>query len=350
MINFGIIGCGWIAEKAYLPIIAKMDDACVNAIFDIDYRKAHEIQHKYHVPNIFDNIDRFLSQPLDAVIIATPNNTHTYYTNMALNSGKHVLCEKPVALSKNDIESTIALAHAKNKIFLPAFVNRFREDIIKFSEMVSLIGEVKEAEVSWIRKSGIPRGGTWITNKAAAGGGALIDIGTHVIDIGLNFLSDKQIKSVKLDQGTIAQAKQNSAQWNINNESRQFELDAETWAKGEVYFINGSELKFNIDWSSNINEDITSIKVLGVNGTVSIDTLFGFSNNFTRDNIEILYDGTNGEYDKVLYSMNNTFAIDAFKNMISYFVNLINGQDAGILQPFDSVYVVDVIERLYKSV
>lgn len=350
MINFGIIGCGWIAEKAYLPILTEMDDVGVNAIFDIDYHKAHEIQDKYHVPNIFNNIDCFLSQPLDAVIIATPNNTHTYYANMALSVRKHVLCEKPVAFSKNDIECTIATALAKNKIFLPAFVNRFRKDIVRFSEMVSLIGEVKEVEVNWNRSSGIPRPGTWITNKAAAGGGALIDIGTHVIDIGLNFLSDKQIKSVKLDQGTIAQAKQNSAQWNINNESRQFELDVETWAKGEIYFINGSELKFNIDWSSDINEDITSIKVLGVNGTASIDTLFGFSNNFIRENIEILYNGTNGEYDKVLYSMNNTFAIDAFKNMIRYFINVVNGQAAGILQPFDSVYVVDVIERLYKSV
>lgn len=350
MTNFGIIGCGWIAEKAYLPIITKMDDACVNAVFDLDYHRAQDIQYKYHVPNVCENIDCFFSQPIDAVVITTPNNTHTYYTNMALNAGKHVLCEKPVAFSKNDIESTIATALAKNKIFLPALVNRFREDILEFSEIVSLLKEVKKVEVEWIRKSGIPRPGTWITNKATAGGGALIDIGTHVIDIGLNFLSDKQIKSVKLNHGTMAQVKQNSAQWNSNNEIGKFKLDVETWANGEVYFGNGEELKFNIDWSSNIDEDITSIKVLGANGTAIINTLFGFSNNFVRDNIEILYDGTNGNNRKILYSMNNTFAIDAFNNMIRYFVNLINGQDAGLLHPCDSVNVVDVIERLYKSV
>jgi len=208
MALLGIIGCGWIAEKAYLPLIAKMNDVDVSAIFDIDYHKALEIQKKYRVPSMFDNFDCFLSQPLDAVIIATPNNTHTYYTNMALNAGKHVLCEKPVALFKNDIESTIVTAQTANKIFLPAFVNRFRKDIGKFSELVSLIGDVKEIEVNWIRKSGIPRPGTWITNKAAAGGGVLIDIGTHVIDIGLSFLSDKRIKSVKLDQGISKQTEQ----------------------------------------------------------------------------------------------------------------------------------------------
>jgi predicted dehydrogenase len=240
MINLGIMGCGWIAEKAYLPILAQMKDVDTYAVFDIDYQKAMKLQEKYHIQNISNNIDDFLSLPLDAVIIATPNNTHTYYTNMALNTGKHVLCEKPVALSKNDIESIITIAQINKKIFIPAFVNRFRKDIGKFSELVSLIGEVRKVEVNWIRKSGIPRPGTWITNKAEAGGGVLIDIGTHVIDIGLAFLPNKHIQSVKLDQGTIELAEHKGAQWNTNNQNRQLKFDVETWAKGEVSFANAS--------------------------------------------------------------------------------------------------------------
>lgn len=350
MTNIGLIGCGWIAEKAYLPIISKMNDIDVCAVFDIDYQKADRIQKQYCVPNVFDNINSFLSSPLDAVIIATPNNTHTYYTNMTLNAGKHVLCEKPVALTKNDIESTIVTAQTENKIFLPAFVNRFRKDIGRFRELVSLIGEVKEVEVSWIRKSGVPRPGTWITNKIAAGGGVLIDIGTHVIDIGLSFLSDKHIRSIKLDQGITEQAEQKGARWNINDESRQLKLDVETWAKGEVSFDNDSVLKFHVNWSSNINEDVTSIKTVGDNGRVSINTLFGFSNNFTRDNIEILFEEKNGRRENVTCPMNNTFALDAFNDMVRYFIGAINGQIAGILQPSDGVHIVDVIERLYKSV
>ena len=90
------------------------------------------------------------------MIIATPNNTHTYYSDLALNAGKHVLCEKPVALSKNDIESTIFTAQVNQKIFLPALVNRFKKDIQKFSELASLVGEVKEVEVSWIRNRASP--------------------------------------------------------------------------------------------------------------------------------------------------------------------------------------------------
>lgn len=101
---------------------------------------------------------------------------------------------------------------------------------MKFNELVPLIGEVSKVELSWIRKSGIPRPGTWITNKSVAGGGVLIDMGTHIIDIGLTFLSDKRIQSVKLDQGATEQVEQNGAQWNTNNENRQFKLD---WRPGQ---------------------------------------------------------------------------------------------------------------------
>ncbi len=351
MSKLGIIGCGWIVEKAYLPLIAKMNDVDISAVFDIDYHKAHKLQDKYCIPNIFDNIDCFLSSPLDAVIVATPNNTHTYYSDMALNAGKHVLCEKPVAFSKNDIESTTLKARNSKKIFLPAFVNRFRKDIGKFRELVTLIGNVKEIEVSWIRKAGIPRPGTWITNKAAAGGGVTIDIGTHVIDIGLRFLVDKRIQSVKCVQGTAEQVKQNGAQWNTNNDkNQQQKIDVETWAKGEILFVNGAILRFNVDWSSDVNEDITSIKAIGDNGKVMIHTLFGFSNNFTRENIVILYEGMNGEYEKALYPMHNTFALDAFRDMVRYFIDATNKKTSRILQPSDSIYVVDAIEQLYKSI
>jgi predicted dehydrogenase len=348
--KIGIIGCGWIAEKAYLPILTKMNDIEICAIFDIESKKTIEIQEKYHVPNVFDNINHFLLSPLDAVIIATPNSTHTYYTDMALNAGKHVLCEKPVALSKRELESTLAIAQNHKKFFFPAYVNRFRKDIMKLNEIVSLIGEIKEVDVSWIRKSGIPRPGTWITNKAEAGGGVLIDIGTHVIDIGLSFLSDKRIQLVNLDQGTVDQSEQRGAKWSTTDDTRHFKLDVETWAKGVVSFADHSILSFNVSWSSDVSEDNTNFKVMGVNGIVSLNTLFGFSKNFIRGNIEIIYAGKEGKSDRILYPMRNTFALDAFCDMIKHFVETINGQASKILQSSDGICVVDVIEQLYKTV
>lgn len=349
MFRIGIIGCGWIVKKVYLPVIKKMKDAEVSIIFDTDYQKMSNVGMEYQVPNICTNIESFLSASFDAVIIATPNNTHTDYTNLALKAGKHVLCEKPVALSTHDIKYTISIAEANNKIFLPAFVNRFRKDIMQLNELASLVGEVKEVEVNWTRKCGIPRPGTWITNKVIAGGGVLTDIGTHVIDVGLMFLSEKRIKSANLKHGIIEGAALEGAQWNINNESQQFQFDVETWALGEITFINDTILRCNVSWSSEVDEDITSIKVVGTNNTVCLNTLFGFSNNFVRDNIEIYFNGKNGKNEVNIYPMNNTFAFDAFYDLIRCFIDAINGQARNILQPIDGIHVVNVIESLYKS-
>lgn len=349
MIRIGIIGCGWIAEKAYLPILKKMNDVEIGAVFDSNYQKAFEVQNKHSILNAFDNIEDLLSSPIDAVIIATPNNTHTYYSDLALNAGRHVLCEKPVALSKEDIESTILIADKNQKIFIPAFVNRFRSDIQKFSESVALIGEVKEVEVSWIRKSGIPKPGTWITNKSAAGGGVLIDIGTHILDIALMFISDKCIKTACLSQGASINAEQEGASWNKDTVDKKVTFDVETWAKGKVVFDNDSTLLVNVNWADDIDEDTTEIKVVGVDGTACIKTLFGFSNNFKRDNIKIFYETDDGEAKTISLPMKHTFALDAFESLIRYFVDSINGQDMNELNSSDSVYVVELIDKLYHE-
>lgn len=349
MIRIGIIGCGWIVEKAYLPILKKINDIEVNAVFDSDYQKACEVQNKHSISNAFGIIEDLLSSPIDAVIIATPNNTHTYYSDLALNAGKHVLCEKPVALSKEDIESTILIAGKNNKIFIPAFVNRFRSDIQKFSELVSLIGDIKEVEVNWIRKSGIPKPGTWITNKASAGGGVLIDIGTHILDIALMFISDKCIKTACLSQGARVNAEQEGASWNKDTADKKLTFDVETWAKGKVVFENDSTLLFNVSWAEDVDEDITEIKVLGTDGIAFIKTLFGFSNNFKRDNIKMFYETDDDESKTISLPMKNTFALNAFESLIRYFVGSICGQAMNKLNSSDSVYVVDIIDKLYHA-
>lgn len=350
MVKIGIIGCGWIVKKAYLPVLATMRDVEICSIYDINIHEASNELEQYHVSDLCDNIDRFMATDIDAVIIATPNNTHTYYTNLALESGKNVLCEKPVAFTRSDVESSLSIAKANQRIFLPAFVNRFRTDILKFKELASCLGEIQEVEVSWIRKSGIPRPGTWITNKAIAGGGVLEDIGTHVIDIGLMFISNKDIKQAHLIKGTSEEAEHEGAQWNINNEKQKIPFDVETWAKGEIVFGNNSILKLDVSWASDVSQDVTAIKVVGTNGVASMDTLFGFSNNFTRQNIVINQKLASGKNETVNFPMNNTFAIDAFRNLIQYFIDSIQGQPMENLISTDGIYVVDVIERLYQSV
>ena len=348
MFYIGIVGCGWIIEKAYLPVLSNMEDIIISAVFDINLDRAYRIQTKYKIKNIFDNIGDFLNSEIDAVIVATPNNTHSYYSRVCLMAGKHVLCEKPVAFSKEEIEYIISISREKQKVFLPAFVNRFRKDIQTYIEWVSRMKEVKKVEVRWIRKSGIPKPGTWITNKKMSGGGALIDIGTHILDIGVMFIPNKTIQSVCMEQGKSRNIEYEKAQWNDTNIEEHLPMNVETWAKGKIKFENDVELEFNTSWASDIEEDITEIVVRSNTGIVCIKTLFGFSDNFIRDRIEISYKNEDEEEKKNFLPMKNTFAIDAFEKLIRYFLDSIRGGILDKLEPIDSIYVVDIIEKLYQ--
>ena len=88
---------------------------------------------------------------------------------------------------------------------------------------------------------------------------------------------------------------------------------------------------------------------MGANGTVYIKTLFVFSNNFKRDNIKIFYETDDGESKTISLPLKNTFALDAFESLIRYFVGAIGGQDMNKLNSSDSVYVIDIIDKLYHA-
>lgn len=347
MVKFGIIGCGWIVQKVYLPLLNSLDNACIYAIFDTDEQKLTSIKEKFNIPVISKNLKDFLDVPTDAVIIASPNYTHSYYSNCSLESGKHVLCEKPVAFSKTDIEATITLAKKNNRIFFPSLVNRFRKDVQCLKEKSYEIGEITNIEVSWIRKSGIPKLGSWTTNKSYSGGGALIDIGTHIIDVGLMFVKKPKVESVETRFGTVNDIERHQANWNYNQTGTSLPVNVETWSCGKIDFKD-IMINYNVSWCSDVDEDITYIKLYGEKGIIYMRTLFGFSKNSIQNMIKISIKKNNKSKETIFFSMENSFAFDAFKGLLNSFISSIEGRENPILKMSDAVYVVGIIEELYR--
>lgn len=348
MIKFGIIGCGWIAEKVYLPLLKSFDNACLHAIFDTDEKKLVSLKEKYEIPVISNSFKDFLKLPFDAVIIATPNDTHSYYTNCSLEGGKHVLCEKPVAFSKLEIEETIAIAKKNNKVFFPALVNRFRKDVQYLKGKSCEIGKITDIEVSWVRKSGIPKLGSWITNKSYAGGGALIDIGTHIIDIGLMFIKEPKVKSVEAKFGIADNIEKYQSSWNYTKSNVSLPINVETCSYGKILF-NDVVMNYNVNWCADVVEDMTCIRLCGERGSIFLRTLFGFSKNYIQDKLEFSIEKNNVIKETIFFPIENSFAIDAFKRLLSTFIDSIEGRDNPFLKMNDAIYVVDVIEELYRG-
>jgi predicted dehydrogenase len=192
-VRVGMIGAGWPGERhadGYLAapgcrIVAVADSHPERGeIFAARYGKPREgmpiaVYKDYH--------ELLADKSIDAVSVALPNFLHRPATVAALDAGKHVLCEKPPALNAAEAREMTDAARRSGKLLAFALQRRFSPAVEAVHEAVVAgeLGEVYHARAVWARTWGVPSGvGAWFTDPARAGGGALIDIGVHVLDMG----------------------------------------------------------------------------------------------------------------------------------------------------------------------
>lgn len=350
MIKIGFIGCGWIVEKAHIPAFQKLEDVCIQALYDIDSERVRYISDKFDIPRIHSKLEEFLKEDIDAVVISSPNNMHTIHSDEAIKAGKHVLCEKPVAFSAKNYKETLEIAAQYNKLVIPAFVNRFRTDITKLNSILASddFGELISIDAKWMRKSGIPRPGTWITNRKEAGGGVLIDLGSHLLDICLLNISNKNINLTKV-YDMARDMEMGNATWCENGNNTIMPADVETSLSGEIEFNNKVNLMFSLSWNSAIEGDYTTFNFIFEKGRVVLDTLFGFSTNRLNRKIKLHVQSENKKEDIVMNS-ESTCAMKAFERQAKHFIEAIKTGECTKVYPDDGYIVVKVIEQLYASV
>lgn len=352
-ISMGFIGAGWIVENAHLVSYQKLG-VKLGAVFDLDLERAKKVAEKFNIRFAYDSIDKFLNSGVNAIVIATPNFTHFKYAKDALSRGIHVLCEKPVTLKRQEAEELCKIAEENGVVFLPGFVNRFRSDIKKIYELLENgeIGNVESVEAGWIRKNGVPRIGSWFTSKRLSGGGTLIDIGTHVLDIALSFINQNEtgskssMESKKLNANLT---KECNASWfsKAKEEEYSAEIDVEEFAKVEIQYADGKIVRAITAWKSGLDGDCTYYNIYGSKGSIRLRTLFGFSNDFMYENRHCQLKNETGE--KMFYFKEKEIQYDAFAELSQYFIEKITGNDDGYLSSSDAPKVVGVIENMYQN-
>ena len=348
MINVGIVGCGWISEHAHLPVLVNMKQVKVEAVFDIDIEKAKATGDKFGIKNAYNNFLEFLNSNIDCAVIATPNNTHFDYALRLLRKKICVLCEKPVVLSAREMHVLCREEKENGVFFIPGFVNRWRKDVQRVYKMLKMrkIGEILSIRAGWIRKNGVPRPGSWFTKRELAGGGVLIDLGSHIFDVCCLFLEDKQPMEYRLITSKNDCLSKGKAQWFSPEIKEQYEIDVEDSAIGEVVFEDDVLLRVCLSWNSSVDGDITYFKIAGTKGEITLKTLFGFSNERFSDrsigkceinnNVEIFYD-----------EIINGCAINAFRGMYNYFICCMEGNTLDCVNSSDAQKNVALIENLY---
>jgi len=192
-IRVGVIGAGAIAQVAHLPVLRKFRGVQVMAICDSDLPKARALAERYHVPNAFDDIEEMLgTQELDAALVCTPNHLHEPHILAALTAGLHVLSERPLATSTPAVQRIIRAAEKRDRTLVVAMSHRYRTDvqIVRSFVQSGELGTIDSVRGSWhvFRPSRAQLG--WRQRRDEAGGGAMLDLGYAVIDLGLWLAND----------------------------------------------------------------------------------------------------------------------------------------------------------------
>lgn len=258
-LQVGIIGCGGIANQKHLPgLQANADKADMVAFCDIIEERAKEAAEKYGTPDakVYTDYKELLSdKEIDVVHVLTPNVAHCPITVDAFAAGKHVMCEKPMAATTEDAQKMLDAWKKSGKKFTIGYQNRFRPEVQALHKACEKgeLGEIYYAEANAVRRRGVPTWGVF-PNKALQGGGPLIDIGTHSLDMTLWMMNNYKPASVSgsvfYKLGHLPEATEGNAFGPWDPET----YEVEDSAFGFIKMENGATINLRASWALNMME------------------------------------------------------------------------------------------------
>ena len=364
-IRAGIIGCGFIANGKHLPSMARIEGIQPVAFCDLLPERAQATAKKFGAPDALvctDYHDVLARTDIDVIHVCTPNSSHAEITVAALQAGKHVMCEKPMAKTAAEAKRMLDAALASGKLLTIGYQNRFRDDSLFLKSLCERgdLGEIYFAKAFATRRRGVPTWGVFM-DKEKQGGGPLIDLATHALDLTLWMMDNYQPATVlgsTFDKiAKIGSPANGMGPW----DPAKFEV--EDSAFGFVKFKNGATVMVEASWALNMivsNEAMTLLC-----GTKGGADMFPPSGPILRT-ADFQSAGTgsirfNGESAGKLfiqnYSMGAAFIGDGSKaedfnggtKEMQTWVNAVRGQGDLIVKPEQAYMVTCILEAIYQS-
>ncbi|NMA84566.1 MAG: Gfo/Idh/MocA family oxidoreductase [Epulopiscium sp.] len=339
-IKVGIIGAGSISHM-HTTSYKKLDNVEVIAVCDIDEERAKAYAEQYNIPQVFtDHHEMLKLEELDAVSVTTWNNGHAPLSIDALKAGKHVLCEKPLAMNAKQAEEMVQVAKESGKLLMVGFVRRFGENtkILKEAIEQEQLGDVYYAKTGCIRRWGNPGG--WFSDFERSGGGPVIDLGVHMIDL-VRYLNGKP-KAISVTASTFNKlgmkpemkgiGKYYSADYSTHN-------DVEDGATALIKFDNGLTLFFETSWVMHVKQDELYLQLYGDKAGAQMEPtieFYGEQNNYFTSTTPLVDPNTYG------FESN-------FNREIAHFIDcLVN--DTPCLNPAeDGLELMKILDAIYES-
>ncbi len=344
-VKVGIIGTGGISHAHMTGYLAIPDRVEMTAVCDIDEEKVKAYAAKFNVPRWYTDYNEMLEKEnLDAVSVTTWNAAHKGAAIAALNAGVNVICEKPMAMNAEEAEEMKAAAEKNDRVLQIGFVRRYGADAAMIKKFLDggTLGDLYYAKATYLRRSGCPGG--WFGDKSYSGGGPLIDLGVHVMDL-VRYLAGcpKPISAYGVTYNNLGPDRASGAKSNLGYESNQskskYKFDVEDFTSAMIRFDNGMVLTVEASFNLNIKEDRADIELFGTKGGTKI----GGTTEFFTD--------MNGEFVNITPAGGgaNFKFTESFNAEIAHFIDCVQNGVPCRAPAEDGVILMKMIDAIYKS-
>ena len=269
-LKWGVSGCGSFVEFSFLPQLQLLKRNKLVSVYSSDAERAKYIANRFSALHSFNNFDEFLKSDIDAVYIAGKNSDHYSQVLKAAAAGKHILCEKPIALNSEQAQEMVDVCEENKVRFAVDYVIRFHPLVLKAKELVTnqMIGKVVAITINY--NIDLPPNDNFRFKKELSGGGALRDIGTHIIDL-LRYFGGEVVNIRGFIDNVV------------------YKSEVDDFAAAVVKFEKGGYGQFNVSY--NAKKAFNRIEIVGYKGTISIENFIGKRNVSSKLIIDLLGEG-----------------------------------------------------------
>jgi len=357
-IKIAIVGCGGIANQKHMPSIAKFPERAEMVAFcDINRERAEKAAKEYGTPNakVYTDYQEMLADKtveIDVVHVCTPNVAHCPVTVAAFEAGKHVMCEKPMAHNTEDAKKMIDAWKKSGKLFTIGYQNRFRDDTqtLHASCEAGELGEIYMAKAHALRRRAVPTWGVF-PNKALQGGGPLIDIGTHALDITLWMMNNYEPLSVSGQVFYKLGRDEHGPEGNVFGPWDPKTFEVEDSAFGLVKMKNGAVIYLEASWALNVLKSMeASTTLCGTKAGAEIH----HGGSYPTD--ELIYNTV--EHNQLMEkTISPAGVVDFFEGGAAaeavreadQWLAAIEGKGEPLVKPEQAFVVTQILEAIYKS-
>lgn len=346
-VRVAIIGCGGIANGKHMPSLAKIEEVEMVAFCDIIIERAERAAAKYGVEGakVYEDYRELLEdESIDVVHVCTPNSSHAEISIAAMEAGKHVMCEKPMAKTAEEARQMVETAKRTGKKLTIGYNNRFRADSLHLHTLCQQgdLGEIYFAKAHAVRRRAVPTWGVFL-DEEKQGGGPLIDIGTHALDLTLWMMNNYKPKAVLGTTYRKLADTENAA--NAFGPWDPKEFTVEDSAFGFITMENGATIILESSWALN-TLDVDEAKV-SLSGTKAGADM--------KDGLRI-----NGEEHGRLYTKHVDLSVggvaffegsretDGEREARQWIQAIINDTEP-LVKPEEAYVVTQILEAIYES-